>query len=121
MPGKAKDRLGQPLTTTQLKIIEVLADGLTNKAIARRLGISELTVKSQLFRASRRLGATSRAGVIGAAVRSGQLVIEPVADRVRVPVVCACSKCRAQLAAGEGMAHQIANGVRPRPQLGRAA
>ena len=47
-------------TARELEVLELVADGFSNKQIARRLGISEGTVKSHLGSAFRRIGATRR-------------------------------------------------------------
>ena len=41
-------------------VLVLLADGQSNKAIARRLDIAEKTVKAHLTSAFRRIGATNR-------------------------------------------------------------
>jgi DNA-binding CsgD family transcriptional regulator len=58
-----------PLTKRQRDIASLLVEGKQNKEIARRLGISEHTVKSQLLRAYRRLGINNRTQ-LAIAVRS---------------------------------------------------
>jgi DNA-binding NarL/FixJ family response regulator len=61
---------GPHLTTRERELLELLADGLANKQIARRLGISEATVKSYLSDLFDKLGATDRAHAVGLALRS---------------------------------------------------
>jgi len=58
-PGEARR---EPLTMSQqqLKILELLADGLPNKEIARKLGIASSTVKNQLTVVFDRLGVSNR-------------------------------------------------------------
>jgi DNA-binding NarL/FixJ family response regulator len=48
------------LTARERAVLELVADGLLNKQIARQLGISEPTVKSYLTRTFQRIGVTSR-------------------------------------------------------------
>jgi DNA-binding NarL/FixJ family response regulator len=48
------------LTVRERAVLELVADGLVNKQIARQLGISEPTVKSYLTRVFRRIGVTTR-------------------------------------------------------------
>ena len=48
------------LTVREQEILEMIGDGLQNKMIARRLGISERTVKSHLTNIYQRLGVTDR-------------------------------------------------------------
>ena len=49
-----------PLSQREREVLELLAAGLPNKLIARRLEISEKTVKSHLTRIFRELGVTDR-------------------------------------------------------------
>lgn len=48
------------LTTRELGVLELVADGLTNKAIARELDISPSTVKAHVERVLAKLGAADR-------------------------------------------------------------
>jgi DNA-binding NarL/FixJ family response regulator len=55
---------GRPsITARELEVMALLAEGLGNKAIARKLGIREQTVKNHLARLMSKLGLTSRAQV----------------------------------------------------------
>lgn len=60
--------LVEPLTARELEVLRLLAEGLTNKAIAHRLAISENTVKFHVNAILGKLGAASRteATMIGA-------------------------------------------------------
>ena len=49
-----------PVTERQRQIILVLAEGITNKEIGRRLGLTEGTVKVHLHRIYRKLGIANR-------------------------------------------------------------
>jgi|GEM_PF-2158820 len=63
--------IGHPtisLTPTELHIIELLAQGLSNKEIARRRGVSDSTVKTQVQRTGAKLGATRRAEIVAIAM-----------------------------------------------------
>jgi two-component system, NarL family, nitrate/nitrite response regulator NarL len=48
------------LTTRELEVVHCAAEGKTNRAIAKDLGVSEHTVKNHLFRAFEKLGVSSR-------------------------------------------------------------
>ena len=48
------------LTAAEARVARLVADGLTNKAVARRLAISPHTVDSHLRHAYAKLGVTSR-------------------------------------------------------------
>ncbi len=57
----ARNERGQvKLTTRESEVIALVADGLANKAIARRLSISEKTVKAHLTRVFSVIGVTDR-------------------------------------------------------------
>lgn len=49
-----------PITARELEIVALLAEGLSNKQIAARLGIKEQTVKNHVGRAVGKLGAETR-------------------------------------------------------------
>jgi len=51
---------GRALTAREEEVLELLGDGLANKAIARRLGIAERTVKAHLGSIFQQLGVTDR-------------------------------------------------------------
>lgn len=57
-----------PLTPRETQVLEAMADGLTNKAIARRLGISLHTVKFHLESVFRKLGARTRTEAVARAL-----------------------------------------------------
>lgn len=59
------------LSPRELEIISLIADGLENKQIARRLEISETTVKTHLRSAFDRLQVTSRSEAVATALRHG--------------------------------------------------
>ena len=48
------------LTAREREVLALLGTGLANKVIARRLGISEATVKAHLTRIFRQIGVTDR-------------------------------------------------------------
>jgi two-component system nitrate/nitrite response regulator NarL len=48
------------LTARELEVVQCAAEGKTNRAIAKDLGVSEHTVKNHLFRAFEKLGVSSR-------------------------------------------------------------
>jgi DNA-binding NarL/FixJ family response regulator len=57
------------LTPRQAQVLALLMEGLSNKAIARELGLGEGTVKVHIAALFRALGVTSRAGAAAAAAR----------------------------------------------------
>lgn len=75
--GAAADALvvHEPLTSRERDVLEWLAVGLSNRAIAGRLGISEHTVKFHVASIYGKLDASSRAEVIRRAVRRGLITL----------------------------------------------
>jgi DNA-binding NarL/FixJ family response regulator len=65
----------EPLTPREIDVVELLAEGLSNKAIAVRLGISDQTVKFHVASISAKLGAHSRTGAVRLAVRRGLITL----------------------------------------------
>jgi DNA-binding CsgD family transcriptional regulator len=60
------------LTTRQRQLLDLVADGHTNTQIARRLGITEGTVRKHLENIYRRLGVSSRTAAVTRALFSGR-------------------------------------------------
>ena len=65
----------EPLTPREQQVLELLAEGLPNKAIAARLGISDQTVKFHVASISAKLGATNRTEAVRLALRRGLLTL----------------------------------------------
>jgi DNA-binding NarL/FixJ family response regulator len=63
------------LTPREREILTMLAEGLPNKMIASRLGISDHTVKTHLEAVFDKLGASNRAEAVARAVRTGLLLL----------------------------------------------
>ena len=61
------------LTSRQIEILRLVADGKTSEEIAGKLRISEVTVKWHIGNAMRELGAASRAEAVATAIRLGLL------------------------------------------------
>ena len=59
------------LTEREAEVLDLMALGLANKAIARRLGISEHTVKFHVGSVLAKLGAASRTEAVATALRRG--------------------------------------------------
>jgi DNA-binding NarL/FixJ family response regulator len=66
-----EDDIEEPLTPREVEVAELLAEGLSNKAIAARLGISDQTVKFHVASISGKLGAANRTDAVRRAVRRG--------------------------------------------------
>jgi DNA-binding NarL/FixJ family response regulator len=67
----ADEPLLEPLTSRELDVLSGLADGLSNKAIAARLGISDETVKFHLSAIFGKLQASNRTDAVRQALRRG--------------------------------------------------
>ena len=61
----------EPLTEREIQVLGLLAEGLSNKGIAARLGISDQTVKFHVASISGKLGTHTRTETVRRAVRSG--------------------------------------------------
>ncbi len=67
--------LAEPLTPRELDVLHVLAEGLPNKAIARRLGISDQTVKFHVAAICGKLGALNRTDAVRLAIQRGLITV----------------------------------------------
>lgn len=67
--------LAGELTARELQVLQLLAEGLPNKQIARRLGISEHTVKFHVNAVLSKLGAQSRTEAVVRATRMGLILL----------------------------------------------
>jgi len=65
----------EALTPREIQVLELLAEGLPNKAIAERLGISDQTVKFHVSSISGKLGASNRTDAVRRAVRRGLIAL----------------------------------------------
>jgi DNA-binding NarL/FixJ family response regulator len=61
----------EPLTAREVEVLDLLAEGLPNKSIATRLGISDQTVKFHVASICGKLGAANRTDAVRRAVRRG--------------------------------------------------
>ena len=61
----------EPLTSREIQVLELLAEGRSNKAIGQRLGISDQTVKFHVAAIAGKLGAVNRTDAVRRAIRRG--------------------------------------------------
>jgi DNA-binding NarL/FixJ family response regulator len=61
------------LSARELQVLQLVAEGKSNKDIGEELGLSALTVKSHLARIARKLGTGDRAEMVATAMRSGAI------------------------------------------------
>jgi DNA-binding NarL/FixJ family response regulator len=74
-PPPDDEEIPEPLTAREVQVLELLAEGLPNKAVARRLGISDQTVKFHVASLSSKLGAANRTDAVRRAVRRGLIAL----------------------------------------------
>jgi len=70
-----KDLEGSPLTNREIQVIQLLADGKSNKQVADTLGVSTRTIESHRNHIMRKMGFTSFSDLIRFAVRTN--LIQP--------------------------------------------
>jgi DNA-binding NarL/FixJ family response regulator len=74
LPGvrePSQEHLAEPLTSREMEVLQLVAQGMTNKAIALRLSISEHTVKFHVNSILGKLSAHSRAEAVTIGIRLG--------------------------------------------------
>lgn len=71
----AADSLTEALTPRETEVLELLAEGLTNKAIAQQLAVSEHTIKFHVTAIMSKLGAQSRTEAVVRATRLGLFIL----------------------------------------------
>jgi two-component system, NarL family, nitrate/nitrite response regulator NarL len=74
-PDDLDPNVSEPLTARELEVLELLAQGLPNKSIAARLGISDQTVKFHVASICGKLGAANRTDAARRALRQGVIAL----------------------------------------------
>ena len=74
-PQTFAEELAEPLSSRELEVLDLLAEGLSNKLIAHRLNISEHTVKTHVASIFAKLGASSRTEAVSQAIRRGLVML----------------------------------------------
>jgi DNA-binding NarL/FixJ family response regulator len=69
------DAPAEPLTAREREVLDQVGQGLSNKLIARQLGISEHTVKFHLSSIFAKLGAASRTDAVNRGARQGLITL----------------------------------------------
>jgi len=69
------ESLPEPLTARELQVLRLMADGLPNKLISARLGVTESTVKYHVNAILRKMDAQSRTEAV---VRAGRMGLIPL-------------------------------------------
>ena len=65
----------ETLTVREVEVLELLSEGLSNKGIAARLGISDQTVKFHVATISGKLGTHNRTETVREAMRRGLITL----------------------------------------------
>ena len=74
--GEVGDEVAaEALTGREQQVLDLLAEGLPNKAIALRLGISDQTVKFHVASICGKLGASNRTEAVRRAIRRGLITL----------------------------------------------
>jgi two-component system, NarL family, response regulator YdfI len=74
-PLGVEDELSEEITSRETEVLRMLAEGLVNKDIAARLGISEHTVKFHISSILDKLGAATRTEAVTLGIRRGLISI----------------------------------------------
>jgi DNA-binding NarL/FixJ family response regulator len=69
--GESRGEGVDSLSAREIQVLQLVADGKSNKDIGEALGLSALTVKSHLARIARKLGTGDRAEMVATAMRAG--------------------------------------------------
>jgi DNA-binding NarL/FixJ family response regulator len=72
---EARNDMPEPLTTREMEVLALLAEGAGNKEIAAKLGISENTAKFHVSSILGKLGATTRTEAVTRGYRLGLILI----------------------------------------------
>jgi DNA-binding NarL/FixJ family response regulator len=72
--GQTRQPASEPLSQRELEVLELIAQGSTNREAAKQLFISEATVKTHLLHVYAKLGVNDRAAAVAAAFSRGYLV-----------------------------------------------
>jgi two-component system nitrate/nitrite response regulator NarL len=74
-PSTSLEPLPEELTSRENEVLQLLAQGLTNKGIAHKLGITDHTVKFHVNAIMTKLGAQSRTEAVIRATRAGLIIL----------------------------------------------
>ena len=74
-PLEVEDQVSEEITSRETEVLRMLAEGLVNKEIAARLGISEHTVKFHISSILDKLGASTRTEAVTMGIRRGLIPI----------------------------------------------
>ncbi len=71
--GKSRNVLSNSLTTRENEVLDLLAEGFSNRAIAERLQVSEKTVKNHLSNIFKKIGVSDRINAVIYALKKNDM------------------------------------------------
>ena len=74
-PAEAHPPRGSALSPREVEVLQMVAEGYSNKEIAHHFGLTEHTIKNHLTGIMRKLGARDRAHAVVLALRQGRLLL----------------------------------------------
>ena len=74
---RMRDPEEEGLSTREIEVLELVAHGTSNKAIAKQLWVSETTVKSHMLHIFDKLGVTDRTAAVTEALKRGIIRLQP--------------------------------------------
>lgn len=74
---RMRDQDEEGLSTREIEVLELVAQGTSNKEIAKQLWVSETTVKSHMLHIFDKLGVADRTAAVTAALKRGIIRLEP--------------------------------------------
>jgi DNA-binding NarL/FixJ family response regulator len=75
VPATGMPQVSEPLTAREREVLQLMAQGMPNKSIARELAISEHTVKFHVNAILSKFGAQSRTEAVVLASRAGLVML----------------------------------------------
>ena len=75
LKGLAIEKVAAPLTHREIQILNYIANGNTNKEVARILGISDQTIKNHVSAILRKLNANDRAHAVAMAIQNHWITV----------------------------------------------
>jgi DNA-binding NarL/FixJ family response regulator len=75
--GRMRGTDEEALSTREIEVLELVAHGTSNKEIAKKLWVSETTVKSHMLHIFDKLGVTDRTAAVTEALKRGIIRLEP--------------------------------------------
>lgn len=75
LPDSRSPDIAEPLSSRETEVLGMLAEGLSNKLIAHRLGISEHTIKFHVASIMSKLQASTRTEAVTTGIRHGLIML----------------------------------------------